>query len=245
MWCFARVPLSRTRTDEVLTAMRLRDSLSDPLLFVMTGDLTISAVLQRATCEPSSMRGLMKDAAPDVTSLLHDLNLGRPDALDRLFPIIYGELKQQAARALRGERPGHLLQPTALVHEAFLRLVNQRGVQWQNRSHFFGIAAQAMRRILIDHARSEQREKRGGALQNVTLDEQLIAVEGRSIDLLALDAALTRLEAFDERQARIVELRFFAGLSVEETAAILDISPATVKREWRVAKAWLHAEVRG
>ena len=186
------------------------------------------------------------ETAPhDVTLLLDAMNAGEAHALDRLLPVIYEELRAQAARALRRERPGHLLQPSALVHDAFLKLVDQRGVLWQNRSHFFAIAAQAMRRILIDHARGERREKRGGALKSVTLDERLLAIEGRSIDVLALDEALTRLQTLDDRQAQIVELRFFGGLSVEETAAVVGISPATVKREWRMAKAWLHAELSG
>ena len=147
------------------------------------------------------------------------------------------------ASYLRRERQNHTLQPTALVNEAFLKLVEQRNVRWQNRAHFFGIAAQAMRRILVDHARTHGRVKRGGAAPQVTLDEAMIAAESRSIDLLALDEALERLTALDERQARVVELKFFGGLSVEEAAEVLNISPATIKREWSMAKAWLHAQL--
>jgi RNA polymerase sigma factor (TIGR02999 family) len=185
----------------------------------------------------------MTDDAPhDVTRLLEDLNSGREQALEELLPVVYRELRRQAARYLRRERQNHTLQPTALVNEAFLKLVDQK-VQWQNRAHFFGVAAQAMRRILIDHARTHQRVKRGGVAPKVTLDDAMIAAEERSIDVLALDEALERLAALDERQARVVELRFFAGLSVEETAEVMKISPATVKREWSMAKAWLHAEL--
>ena len=188
----------------------------------------------------------MKEKAPvnDVTGLLADLSAGNDRALDELLPIVYGELRRQAARHLRRERGGHTLQPTALVNEAFLRLVEQRDVQWQNRAHFFAIAAQAMRRILVDHARAHRRLKRGGDQARVTLDVAVIAAESRAIDLQALDEALERLAALDERQARVVELRFFGGLSVPETAEVLQISAATVKREWSMAKAWLHAELQ-
>ena len=181
--------------------------------------------------------------APNVTELLEGLSAGKEHALDDLLPVVHNELRRQAARYLRRERQNHTLQPTALVNEAFIRLVDQRNVRWQNRAHFFGVAAQAMRRILIDHARTQQRIKRGGVQQNVTLDEGMLATEARSIDVLALDEALTRLASIDERQARVVELRFFAGLSVEETATVMAISTATVKREWSMAKAWLHVQL--
>jgi len=183
-----------------------------------------------------------KDQA-QLTELLQQVNAGSGDALDHLMPAVYSELRRQAARYLRRERNNHTLQPTALVNEAFIKLIDQRNVRWQNRAHFFGIAAQAMRRIVIDHARTRQRIKRGGVQQVVTLDEAMLAGEPRSIDVLALDEALTRLEAIDERQARIVELRYFAELSVEETAEVTGLSPATVKREWAMARAWLHAEL--
>ena len=178
-----------------------------------------------------------------LTQLLKEVNSGREDALEQLMPVVYGELRRQAARYLRRERQNHTLQPTALVNEAFMKLIDQRNVHWQNRAHFFGIAAQAMRRIMIDHARTRQRIKRGGVQQAVTLDEAMIAGEARSIDVLALDEALTRLAALDERQARIVELRYFAELTVEETAEVTGLSPATVKREWAMARAWLQAEL--
>jgi RNA polymerase sigma factor (TIGR02999 family) len=186
------------------------------------------------------------DDAPShhVTELLAAFSAGNEQALDELLPLVHRELRRQAARYLRGERPDHTLQPTALVNEAFLRLVEQRNVRWQNRAHFFGIAAQAMRRILVDHARTRRRAKRGGSSPHVTLDDAVVGVEGRSIDLLALDEALSRLATLDERQSRVVELRYFGGLSVEETAVVMEISPATVKREWAMAKAWLYSQLK-
>jgi RNA polymerase sigma factor (TIGR02999 family) len=178
-----------------------------------------------------------------LTALLQQVNSGREGALEELMPAVYAELRRQAGRYLRRERQNHTLQPTALVNEAFIKLIDQRQVRWQNRAHFFGIAAQAMRRIMIDHARTRQRIKRGGVQQAVTLDEAMIAGEAKSIDVLALDEALTRLARIDERQARIVELRYFGQLSVEETAEVTGLSPATIKREWAMARAWLHAEL--
>lgn len=180
---------------------------------------------------------------PDITQLLQRIGSSGGEGIDQLLDVVYAELRRQAARYLRRERKNHTLQPTALVNEAFMKLVDQRSVQWQNRAHFFGVAAQAMRRIVIDHARTRQRVKRGGVQQVVTLDEAMLVVESRSIDVLALDEALTRLAALDERQAKIVELRYFAGLSVEETAEVTALSPATIKREWAMARAWLHAEL--
>jgi RNA polymerase sigma-70 factor (ECF subfamily) len=183
------------------------------------------------------------DPRPDITQLLQRMGSSGGEGMDQLLEVVYAELRRQAARYLRRERKNHTLQPTALVNEAFMKLVDQRSVQWQNRAHFFGVAAQAMRRIVIDHARTRQRVKRGGVQQVVTLDEAMIVAESRSIDVLALDEALTRLAALDERQAKIVELRYFAGLSVEETAEVTSLSPATIKREWAMARAWLHAEL--
>ena len=179
----------------------------------------------------------------DITRLLHRVSANGGEGVDELLEVVYAELRRQAARYLRRERKNHTLQPTALVNEAFMKLIDQRNVQWQNRAHFFGIAAQAMRRIVIDHARARQRVKRGGVQQAVTLDEAMIASESRSIDVLALDEALSRLAALDPRQAKIVELRYFAGLSVEETAEVTGLSPTTIKREWAMARAWLHAEL--
>jgi RNA polymerase sigma factor (TIGR02999 family) len=162
------------------------------------------------------------------------------------MPVVYAELHRQAANYLRRERIGHTLQATALINEAYLKLIDQREVNWQNRAHFFGIAAQAMRRILVDHARTRHRDKRGGNAENLPIEAAEFVVSGKdTVDLIALDEALTRLAGLDERQARIVELRFFSGLSVEETAEALGVSKATVKNEWRTAKAWLFQELNG
>jgi RNA polymerase sigma-70 factor (ECF subfamily) len=161
------------------------------------------------------------------------------------MPIVYEELRRQAARYLRREQEGHTLQTTALIHEAYVRLVDQRNVQWQNRAHFFGIAAQLMRRILVDHARAKKRVKRGGSDVRVSLADADVAVKGQELDVVAVDEALQRLAALDEQQSRVVELRFFSGLTVEETAEVMGISKATVKRDWAMAKAWLHRELSG
>ena len=178
-----------------------------------------------------------------VTQLLIGWREGDRHALDALTPLVYQELRCIARRHLQREKPGHTLQSTALVHEAYLRLIDQN-VTWQNRAHFFGMAAQFMRRILVDHARGKQAAKRGGedALR-MTLDEGIAVAEGRDLDLVALDDALTRLAGMDPQQSRIIELRFFAGLSIEETAEVLGISPATVKRDWAMARAWLFREL--
>ncbi len=186
----------------------------------------------------------MESSPEDVTLLLSDLQNGDKEAASRLMPLVYNELRRLARGYMRRERAEHTLQATALVHEAYLKLVNQRSVNWQGRSHFFGIAAQLMRRILIDHARGHLREKRGGAQQVMALDEALVFSPGQSADLVRLDEALERLAKLDPRQSKIVELRFFGGLSVEESAEFLGISPKTVKRDWSMAKAWLHAELR-
>ncbi|MDQ3749357.1 MAG: sigma-70 family RNA polymerase sigma factor [Acidobacteriota bacterium] len=180
----------------------------------------------------------------EITQMLQEWSGGKQEALDALLPLVYEELHRQASRYLRRERRDHTLQTTALIHEAYLKLIDQREVNWQNRAHFFGIAAQAMRRILVDYARERHRAKRGGIGENLPLeDAALIVSEERRVDLVALDEALTRLAKFDERQARIVELRYFSGLSIEETAEVLRISPATVKSDWNVAKAWLRHEI--
>jgi len=176
--------------------------------------------------------------------LLQQWSAGRPDALERLMPLVYGELRRLAASYMRRERPDHTLQASALVHEAFLKLVDQREVRWQGRAHFFGIAAQAMRRILVDHARAHASAKRGAGERPVALDRVDVAADMPGHDLLALDEALTRLTALDAQQGRIVELRFFGGLTMDETADVLRISPATVGRDWTLAKAWLYAELR-
>lgn len=179
-------------------------------------------------------------SAKGVTRLLADLQRGDRSALDELLPIVYDELRRLADSYLSRERPDHTLQPTALVHEAYLRLVDQREVNWQNRAQFFGLAAEMMRRILVNHARDRRAAKRGGGARRLSLDEAVSFFEQRDVELVALDEALNRLAALDPQQGRIVELRFFGGLSIEETAEVLAVSPATVKRDWRMAKAWLH-----
>jgi RNA polymerase sigma factor (TIGR02999 family) len=181
----------------------------------------------------------------EVTQLLSRWSEGDRTALDRLVPEVYSQLRRMAARYLRKERPEHTLQPTALVHEAFMKLVDQREVHWQNRAHFFGVAAQLMRRVLVDHARERAAEKRGGGLRHVTLDDALAIGASNQIDILAVDDALNRLAAIDPDQVRIVELRFFGGLTIEETAEVLGWSSGSVKREWQVAKAWLQRDISG
>ena len=180
---------------------------------------------------------------PDVTELLVAWNRGDPAALERLMPLVYDELRRVARRSMRYERPDHTLSASALVHEAYLRLVDQSGVPSQSRAQFFGIAAHLMRQILVQHARRHQAAKRGGGIHTVAIDETLIAGQTGAVDLVALEEALTGLEAHDPRRSRIVELRFFGGLSIEETAEMLGVSERTVKREWRLAKAWLYHEL--
>lgn len=181
---------------------------------------------------------------PDVTALLIEVANGNQAAQEKLVPLVYDELKRLARRYMRRERAGHTLQTTALVHEAYLKLVGQHSTHWQGRDQFYGIAAQLMRRILIDHARRHAREKRGGTQVIVPLEEALAFTPEHSEDLLKLDEALDRLSKLDPRQSRIVELRFFGGLSVEETSRFLNVSPITVKRDWAVAKVWLYGELR-
>jgi RNA polymerase sigma factor (TIGR02999 family) len=178
-----------------------------------------------------------------ITQWLIAWSDGRRDALDQLMPLVYKDLRRLAAGYMRREPAGRTLQPTALVHEAFLRLVDQRQVQWRNRAHFFGIAAGMMRRILVDRARRRLAEKRGGGLERVTLVDDQIAADQRGVDLLGLHDSLERLAVFDPQQERIVELRYFGGLTIEETAEVLGISAATVVREWTIAKAWLRADL--
>jgi RNA polymerase sigma factor (TIGR02999 family) len=181
---------------------------------------------------------------PRVTELLLAWGGGDQGAFDNLLPLIYGELRRLAAHYLRGERPDHTLQPTALVHEAYLRLVGQTGTSWQNRAHFFGAAAQVMRRILVDQARQYQASKRGGGEHKVTLAEGVALARERDVNLLALEEALTRLEGIAPEQCRVVELRFFGGLSIDEAAEVMGVSEATVTRQWRAARAWLRRELR-
>src|ERR1035437_3745706 len=179
----------------------------------------------------------------ELTNLLIQVKNGNGDAQSRLIPLVYAELRRIAARYMRGERPGHSLQATALVHEAYLRLAGQKEMSWQNRAHFFGVAANIMRRILVDHARVKQAKKRGGSEQKVSIDEAVLVQPDPPQDFLALDEALDRLAKRDPRQSRVVELRFFGGLSEEETAEVLGISLRTVKRDWKVARAWLYQQV--
>ena len=179
----------------------------------------------------------------DFAELAMDGTRYEKATLDALLPAVYGELHALAERYLRGERPDHTLQPTALVHEAYIRLSAQRQVDWMDRAQFFGIAAHMMRRILVNHAEARNSAKRGGLTTRVTLDESVSWSGGRELDLVELDEALNALAQFDPRQARVVELRFFAGLGIDETASVLDISAATVKREWSMAKAWLRREL--
>jgi RNA polymerase sigma factor (TIGR02999 family) len=180
----------------------------------------------------------------DVTALLGDWSRGNRTALDQLLPLVYAELRRVAARQLRNERADHTLQPTALVHEAYMRLVDQRQVDWQNRAHFFGVSAQVMRRILVDHARRHGAGKRGDGVRCVSIDDaQDVAAASQDIPVLALDHALDRLEKIDAELAKIVELRAFGGLTIEEAAHVLSVSPSTVKRDWRTAKAWLIREL--
>lgn len=180
---------------------------------------------------------------PEVTQLLQKWSDGERAALDSLTPVVYDELRRLAAIYLHRERSDHTLQPTAVVHEAYMRLVDQRSVRWQNRAHFFGIAAQMIRRILVDHARGVRAAKRGGGAVALSLDEALGVSEKRDFELEALDDALQTLSQVDPQQARVVELRFFTGLSIEETAEVLGVSESTVKRDWVSAKAWLFREL--
>lgn len=179
----------------------------------------------------------------EVTHLLQKLGDGSGDAPEKLLPLVYDELRRLAQGYLNNERAGHTLQATALVHEAYIRLVDWKNVSWQNRAHFFAVAARLMRKILVDHARARKAEKRGGAWQRLALDEAVSYPTGRDLDLVDLDDALSALEELDRIQGNIVELRFFGGLTIEETAHALSISAATVKREWTVAKAWLYREI--
>ncbi len=184
------------------------------------------------------------DTSPDITGLLVAWTDGDREALDRLAPLVYQELRRLAESYLRRERPGHTLQPTALAHEAYIKLVDQRNVNWRNRAHFFGIAAQTMRRILVDHARARLAEKRGGDGVKLSLDEAFDVSDQRADQLVALDEALKTLAELDPQKSRVVELKYFGGMTLEETAEVLGVSRATIIREWRMAKAWLYGELR-
>jgi RNA polymerase sigma-70 factor, ECF subfamily len=188
----------------------------------------------------------METSTGEVTSLLRDCGLGNREALDKLLPLVYNELRRLAHSYLSHERPDHTLQTTALVHEAYLKLIDQRSVNWQNRAQFFAISAQAMRRILLDNARRHTAAKRGSGGRKVSLDEITSAsVDAANESLIALDTALQKLETIDTEQSRIVELRYFGGLTIEETAEVLKTSPSTVQREWTIARAWLYSAING
>ena len=202
-----------------------------------------NVTMQSMAAEPYAEAGASDSA--DVTRLLVEWSRGNREALDSLMPLVYDELWSLAETYLRRERPDHTLQPTALIHEAFFRLVDQRRVAWQSRSHFFGVAARSMRRILVDHARSRNAAKRPPIASRVSIEDVDVASETRDVEVLALDDALARLAAVDPHQERIVEMRFFAGLTIDETAEALNISPESVRREWSMAKAWLYRALSG
>jgi len=186
----------------------------------------------------------MHDSSGEVTLLLAEMKRGNTEALPRLIPLVYQELRRLAAHFLKEERPGHTLQPTALVHEAYMKLAGQTRAEWQNRAQFMAVAAQVMRRILVDYARQRVASKRGGG--EAPLDVTVLEIAGgieQSEEMLAVDTAVERLNQIDPQQARVVEMRYFGGMSVEETAEAMDISPRTVKREWAMAKAWLRVEI--
>jgi len=197
-----------------------------------------------ANFEPSAHKHAQAPDNAEVSGLLRAWSDGDRAALDRLTPIVYDELRRLAGRYMRGERPGHSLQTTALVNEAYVRLTDYKSMQWQNRAHFFAVSSQLMRRILVDHARRHNL-KRGGRVQHVSLEETAMVGGDRAADLVALDDAMDALARIDLRKVQVVELRFFGGLSVEETAEVLKVSPVTVMRDWSTAKAWLYRELTG
>ncbi len=186
---------------------------------------------------------MTRPAPEEMSQLLRDWSNGDQEALDKVMPVVYQELHRLAHHYMRRERVGHTLQTTALVNEAYMRLADYKKMRWQSRAHFFAVAAQVMRRILVEKARSKKFAKRGGGAHQISLDETAIVSAGRSAEVIAVDEALTDLESWDPRKGRIVELRFFGGLSIEETAEVLKVSPTTVQREWRSAKAWLHRAI--
>ena len=213
----------------------------------MTGQTVRSPVIRSSKCYAGPPIHLIKKGSivspRDVTTLLGDWSRGNETALNQLLPLVYAELRRVAARQLRKERANHTLQPTALVHEVYMRLADQRRVDWQNRTHFFGVAARVMRRILVDHARRHGASKRGDGVRCVLIDEAKDIAASHEMPVLALDHALHRLEKVDAELAKIVELRAFGGLTIEEAANVLGVSPSTAKRDWRTAKAWLNREL--
>ena len=201
-------------------------------------------LLISAVALPESLIAWLPDPKGDVTLWLTELREGNREAADRLLPIIYSELRRMAGSYMRRERPDHTLQPTALVNEVFLRLAGGEPVSWQNRAHFFGVASHAMREVLLDYARYRHRAKRGSQdVQNVEIDTVVLGVSSKIENVIAIDEALQRLARIDPRQSRLIELRFFAGLNVDEAAEVMGISPKTINRDWRSAKAWLHREL--
>jgi len=213
------------------------------ILFVLASHVYQEEVVYSGADFTLRMADAMSQSPIDVTMLLKEISKGNQDAMSELVPMVYEELRRLAAYYLRRERSDHTLQATALVHEAYLRLVDQRHVDWKNRNHFFGVAAQLMRRVLLMHAREHNAAKRGGGAQKISLDETAVFSPAQADELVFLDELLTRLAALDQQQARIVEFRFFAGLSVQETAEVMNISTTTVKRDWAMAKAWLAREM--
>jgi RNA polymerase sigma factor (TIGR02999 family) len=187
---------------------------------------------------------MTKPAPEEMSQLLRDWSNGDQAALNKLMPVVYRELHRLAHHYMRNERAGHTLQTTALVNEAYMRLADYKRMRWQNRAHFFAVAAQVMRRILVENARSRNYAKRGGGVQTVELDETAVVSASRAAEVIAVEEALTELESWDARKGRIVELRFFGGLTIDETATVMKISPTTVQREWRSAKAWLYKAIR-
>ncbi len=182
---------------------------------------------------------------PAITLLLHQWQQGNSDAFDEVTDYVYNDLRRRASVYLKNERSGHTLQTTGLVHEAFIKLIDKKEIEWQDRNHFFAVAAQTMRRILVDHARNRKRDKRGGLREDLPLDEVTeIASNQSRVDLVALDEALNKLATFDERQAKIVELKYFGGMTLDETAEVLGVSPVTVKRDWQIARAWLRHQLQ-
>jgi RNA polymerase sigma-70 factor (ECF subfamily) len=192
----------------------------------------------------TNLEGSMKSDHSEITQILHRLSLGDSTAEERLIALVYGELRRLASYYMKAERSNHTLQPTALVHEAYVRLTKLHSIQWQDRAHFFATASNIMRRILVDYARSSLTQKRAARREAIPIEELLISCVGRSSDFIALDDAMTELAKLDPRQCRVVELRFFGGLSEEEAALILGVSPRTVKRDWRIAKAWLYNKLK-
>lgn len=213
--------------------------LSVRLYFVTPCSYLVLVQIRRAIRRAHGM------SAPDITQLLQDFSAGNPQALDRLFPLVYSELRRVAHRQLGRERAGHTLNTTALVHEAYLKLVGHPpDVDWKDRVHFFAVAGRAMRQILVNYAKAKGRAKRGGGIPKVPLEEAVVMAEERAEELIVLDEALERLGTMNERQVRVVECRFFGGLTIEETAEVLGVSVATINRDWTTARLWLHREVR-